>query len=249
MENFSTIKLNNVREKQNTAFEHKFIYDVMPRPQCRNLSYVDSRLVELHNPYARLGSIPKQIAAALDDRISENPNLAKLLSNYNLNARSGNYINFMRFTDRHMQLTAEIASRICDELKIITDEKNTIVKAARLHDIGKIFIPETILNKPKNLSMDEKPIMDSHANLGYNLLKTLNIDNETLELIKNHHNADSSSSKAQQIVSVSDVYAALIEKRHYKPSLSSKQAINIIERLDFSKDVIDALEKVIGLEE
>ena len=245
MEKISPIKLNTVRERQNNTYGHKFICDAMPQPQCRNLSYVDSRLVELHNPYARLGSIPKQIAAALDDRIKENPNLAKLLETYNLNARSGNYINFMRYTDKHMQLTAETASKICEELKISFDKKEKIIKASRLHDLGKIFIPEAILNKPKNLSEEEKTIMDSHAELGYNLLKTLNIDPETLDLVKNHHCANSSSDIAQQIVSVSDIYAALVEERHYKPSLPVKQAINVIERLDFSKDVIDALKKVI----
>lgn len=114
-------------------------------------------------------------------------------------------------------------------------------KAAVLHDYGKILIPEKILYKKGNLNEHEHKIMEKHSNLGYEMLKTTDLDKETLELIKNHHqNAKKTgypdlegnfvADINNQILTAADIYTALKEKRSYKPELTKNQALAVIHK-------------------
>ena len=253
MENLTSVQLNRGKMQSN-PIRQRIIFDVAPTPQYRNLSYVDSRYVGLINPYALLDFLPEQISKPknLEYIVNKNPHLKKLLDKYGLklNNDKGSVIsiggNLPKSTDNHMKETARIASRICDELgkKGLPVDKLRVIKAARLHDLGKIFIPRSILNKPEGLTGDEKQVMDIHSELSYQLLKTFNIDEKTLELIRNHHNCHAASPIEQQIVSIADVYSALSENRSYKKSLPKEQTINIIEQSGFSKEVVDALKRI-----
>ena len=131
-----------------------------------------------------------------------------------------------------------VLSQLSESLKIGLNQ--TIIKeAAMLHDLGKVLIPSKILNKPAKLNVKEREIMNIHSTLGYELLKTQNISNETLELIKYHHqnlkhsgypaieNAISSD-VAVQIVSISDKYSALREARVYRRRLNRLEALLIL---------------------
>ncbi|MFQ8626842.1 MAG: HD-GYP domain-containing protein [Candidatus Gastranaerophilaceae bacterium] len=101
--------------------------------------------------------------------------------------------------------------------------------------------PVNILNKAGKLDERETEIMHKHSELGYELLKSTDIDKKTLNLIRNHHqnakktgypfvdnsfNADINL----QILSIADKYSALTEKRSYKEPLDTKQALTIIYR-------------------
>lgn len=115
-------------------------------------------------------------------------------------------------------------------------------KASILHDLGKVLIPETVVSKPGSLNPKEREVMKQHAILGYELLKTTDLDKETLYLIKYHHQnaqktgypvADESfvADINLQILSTADIYAALREKRSYKEPYSKNQALYIIHKL------------------
>ena len=245
MENISSIKISSPNYQRAAGFNHKLVYDAMPQPACRNLSYIDSRCIGLLNPSSLMEILPKQISnpKTLMQIVEKNPRLKELLQVKGLKISDGDFINFLKFTDEHMKLTASVASKICDGIKIPID-KARIVKAARLHDMGKIFIPADIINKPEYLTTGEKEVMSIHPELGTELLRALKIDPKTLDLIKNHHNFNKNSSLEQQIVSAADVYAALTENRPYKKSMPHKQAISIIEQSNFSQEVIDAIKKL-----
>jgi len=114
-------------------------------------------------------------------------------------------------------------------------------EASVLHDIGKVLIPDNIINKTGSLTPEESNIMQKHSILGYELLKTQNLSKETLYLIKNHHQnaqktgypvADDAfvSDINLQIISVADMYSALREKRSYKPEYTKNQALAIIHK-------------------
>ena len=225
---------------------NKVILDSMPRPECRNLSYVDSRCLAMLGPYTLLTLFSKNISnpETLKILVNKNPKLKRLVELNKINLDKADYINFIKFSDEHMKTTAYIAGKLCDIINKPID-KTRVVKAARLHDVGKIFIPTSILNKPCNLTKQEKSIMANHTEFGYELLKSLNIDKKTLELIKNHHNFNKYSSLEQQIVSTADIYSALTENRPYKKSMSSEQAMNIIKQIDLSSEIINALDTII----
>lgn len=112
-------------------------------------------------------------------------------------------------------------------------------KASVLHDLGKVLIPEMVVNKPGALNPKEREIMKKHAILSYELLKSTDLDKETLYLVKNHHqNAQKTGYPAAdesfvadinlQILSTADMYAALREKRSYKEPYNKNQALYII---------------------
>ena len=126
-----------------------------------------------------------------------------------------------------------------------------------LHDLGKVLIPSKILNKPAKLNTKEREIMNIHSTLGYELLKTQNINEETLDLVKYHHQnlkrsgypalveGHTPSDIGVQIISTADKYSALREARVYRRKLSRIESLLILykEVLEgkIHKDVFNAL--------
>lgn len=120
-----------------------------------------------------------------------------------------------------------------------------ISNAAALHDIGKIEIPEEILNKPGKLTAEEFEIMKTHSACGAAMLENLRFGNDE-ELVKyahqicrwHHERWDGNGYPdhlkgdeipiAAQIVSLADVYDALVSERVYKPPYTHEQAIAMI---------------------
>lgn len=217
------------------------------REKIKEYEVVDRKNLAQLSSNSIIGLIPTYISnpVVLRKLIDENIALRRLLIENEIKLSKCNFKNFNRYTNDHMRTTATIAKLLCENINKNTD-KMQIIKAARLHDVGKIFIPDDIVNKPDNLTNSEKKIMSAHSDLGYELLKSLKIDEDTLRLIKNHHNFDKNSPISQQIVSIADVYSALTEKRPYKETMVPAEAIKIIKADKFSPEVISALQKAIA---
>ena len=77
------------------------------------------------------------------------------------------------FDKHHIETTYEYAAKIGKEIKLNSDEMYKLEVAATLHDIGKTLIPDEILNKPFGLDPDERKIINTHSELGYEILKEL----------------------------------------------------------------------------
>ena len=116
--------------------------------------------------------------------------------------------------------------------------------AATLHDIGKARIPLSILDKPGSLDPAEEEIMRRHPIIGYELLKDISgISPEILDGVRHHHEYLDGSGypdalKAPEIsdlvrmLTISDIFAALIESRPYRPPMSRQDAYNILCGMD-----------------
>lgn len=179
--------------------------------------------------------------AAIQDMVNSNPEIARILKDSGMPVK----INMKTMNDllkNHLPDTKKIAAGIMLYLPIdfmqSTDRK-TVLDAAMLHDIGKILIPDKVLNKKGGLNEKELEIMHKHSVLSYEMLKTTNLDSKTLLLIKNHHqNAQNTgypksnglfvSDINLQILEAADMYSALREKRPYKKELTKNQALSII---------------------
>ena len=123
-------------------------------------------------------------------------------------------------------------------------ERDLIVKASALHDIGKISIPEEVLNKPGKLTDEEFEAMKQHTVIGYQRLSDLGFQDEPLvkvsrEITRWHHERYDGRGYpdglkgdeiplSAQIVSLADVYDALTSERVYKPAFSHEKAIQMI---------------------
>lgn len=173
-------------------------------------------------------------------------------------------------TGNHILRTKNYVRVLAERLKangIYKDELSEksiedMVKAAPLHDIGKVGIPDTILQKPGSLSDDEWEIMKTHALLGQDVLaaaklkdaKDTNILDFAIEIAGCHHeNWDGSGYprglKGQEIplaarlMSLADTYDALVSERVYKKEWSHDDACTEITRLKgkrFDPSIVEA---------
>lgn len=144
------------------------------------------------------------------------------------------------FTRRHSENVANLTCRICEYLHF--NQRFTIycTICAYLHDIGKLFIPSEILNKPGKLSDEEFEIMKTHTTKGYEMcMKDLKLRPYAIGAL-DHHEALNGSGYPNgitkipmeaQIIRVADEYDAIVTKRQYKTH------VNISETLkDLIKD-------------
>lgn len=142
----------------------------------------------------------------------------------------------------HCTDTQKIAEGIAHNLPFSLENKadlTAIKDAAYLHDIGKVFIPNEILNKNGKLNPQETEIVHKHPELGYELLKNTGINPKTLLLIRNHHqnalktgypvvDINFNADLDLQILSIADKYSALTEERSYKKPYTREQALTIL---------------------
>lgn len=108
------------------------------------------------------------------------------------------------------------------------------------HDIGKAQIPLAVLDKPGRLDPRERAIVETHPTAGYDFLRdNEKISPEILDAVRHHHEyldgsgyPDAISGEAindiVRILTISDIFAALIEHRHYKPTMPRPEAYNIL---------------------
>ena len=91
------------------------------------------------------------------------------------------------------------------------------------------MIPEEIVQKPCELTESEKHIMDLHSTIGYEILKTTDVDLNIAEAVKLHHVPyNETSNTIASILSAADAFSALKEDRPYKPSMSNSEAIKVM---------------------
>lgn len=124
-------------------------------------------------------------------------------------------------------------------------EKEQISMASIMHDVGKIAIPDQILNKPGKLTKEEFEIMKTHTVLGYDLLKAISgTQNSPLyryayDICRHHHERwdgrgypdglqGEEISPWAQIVGLADVYDALTSERVYKPPFTHEESVRMI---------------------
>ncbi len=136
-------------------------------------------------------------------------------------------------------------SRRYPEYYLDISEISKIVSAAILHDVGKIAIPDNILNKPGRLTKDELEIMKQHTIKGCDILSRIPnlMDHETYyyccDICRHHHERWDGKGYPDglkgdeitiwaQAVSIADVYDALVSPRVHKASFSSEKALRMI---------------------
>ena len=153
----------------------------------------------------------------------------------------------------HVLHVNTITKRLLEQLVRVTDEYSLspvdislISTASALHDIGKISISDSILNKPGRLTEEEFEEIKTHTVIGANMLSDLPIAQQEAPLVKvaseicrwHHERYDGKGYPdglkgeeipiAAQVVSLADVYDALISERCYKKAYSYKKALNMI---------------------
>ena len=185
------------------------------------------------------------------------------LKSYNLDAIMKYQLSMLDrldiFTRRHSENVANLVCRICEYLHCNKYFTIHATICAYLHDIGKLFIPPEILNKPGALTHDEFEIMKTHTTLGYEMcMKDLKL-RPYAEGPLYHHEALNGTGYPQgltkkdipyvaQIIRVADEYDAIVTKRQYTThvniSETLKELIKDAQPAEYLKTVaLDALKE------
>jgi putative nucleotidyltransferase with HDIG domain len=150
-------------------------------------------------------------------------------------------------THRHCLSVAGLAAEFARTLGLNDADSRHLVKGALLHDIGKAKIPLAILNKPAPLTPEERCEMDRHPALGHAMLRDGGYDALTLAVVRSHHEYLDGSGYPDglrgaeipdlvRLITVCDIYAALIEARPYKAPKSAGEAYAILRQMGAKLD-------------
>jgi putative nucleotidyltransferase with HDIG domain len=143
-------------------------------------------------------------------------------------------------TYQHCLLVMGVAVDFGLSLGLGTMDVERLYSAAMFHDIGKATIPLAVLDKPGKLDPQERALIETHPAAGYDVLKaTRGISPEILDAVRHHHEfldgsgypdalCAASISDVVRILTISDIFAALIEDRRYKPPMPRDKAYEII---------------------
>lgn len=145
-----------------------------------------------------------------------------------------------RETEGHSRRVVEYTARLAEQIGLDTETIKTIRRGALIHDIGKIGVPDAVLNKPSSLSVEERKIIERHPQTGYYMLADIPYLQEEIKIVACHHEKWNGMGypfglRGEQIAlgarlfSIADTFDALTSDRPYRQGRSYEAARKIIE--------------------
>ncbi len=199
----------------------------------------------------------RRCIAALDEYFSDEDRSLSREQFLKLGQLTGYIIDFRStFTATHTSGVARMAAKLGEEVGLEQKRVELLELAGYFHDIGKLAVPEEILEKPESLTDEEWSIMRTHTYFTYHCLNT----GEELEDIRNwaayHHERLSGDgypfqipgkdlSKEARIMAVVDVFTALTEDRPYRRGLDYKKVKKILQEMARDEDLDEDLVAVV----
>jgi len=163
-----------------------------------------------------------------------------------------------RETEGHSRRVTAYTMAIARAMGLPTESVNTIARGAFLHDIGKMAIPDKILNKPGKLDADETAIMREHCFKGYQIVKKIPFLKEACDIIYSHQEKFDGSGYPRglkgkeiplgsRIFSVADTLDAITSNRPYRPARSltvARKEIQDWSGRQFDPEVVEAFQQM-----
>jgi len=162
------------------------------------------------------------------------------------------------YTSGHSQRVTEVSVAIAKELGLPKESLEKIRMAGLVHDIGKIGVRESVLNKPGSLTVEEFKHVRLHSETGERILNPIAEDKEILRAVRHHHERYDGKGypdglKGEQIpqlariIAVADTFDAMTSERPYRKAMSEEAACAEIERCrgtQFDPEAADAFLEV-----
>jgi putative nucleotidyltransferase with HDIG domain len=145
------------------------------------------------------------------------------------------------WTGRHSQRVAGISVRLARRVGVAGERLRDVRIGALLHDLGKLGVPNTILDKPAALTPDEFGVIKRHPALSRQILQQIELFAAVAEIAACHHErldgtgyfrglSAGSLELSARVVAVADVYEALTSERPYRPAMSEERAMAILHK-------------------
>jgi diguanylate cyclase (GGDEF)-like protein len=142
----------------------------------------------------------------------------------------------------HGEQCGHYCGMIARGLNLLPQEVDDIIFAGKVHDVGKLFIPDRVLNKPSALTDEEYAVIKRHAKVGAEVLRAIPDIDRVAEAIESHHEAFDGSGYPKglkgediplygRIVAVADAYVNMTSDRSFAPPKTDEQALSELGKL------------------
>ena len=164
-----------------------------------------------------------------------------------------------RYTNGHSSRVAKYTAMLARELGCDEETVEKYYRIALLHDVGKVGVPQEVLNKPGKLTDEEFEIIKSHTTQGYDALKEITIMPELAIGAQAHHERPDGRGypnhlkgdeipRVAQIIAVADCFDAMYSNRPYRNRMNFDKVVSIIKEVSGSQlapDVVDAFLRLV----
>ena len=164
-----------------------------------------------------------------------------------------------RYTNGHSSRVAKYTAMLAKELGCDDETVEKYYRIALLHDIGKVGVPQEVLNKPGKLTDEEFDIIKSHTTQGYEALKQITILPELAVGAQSHHERPDGRGypnhlkgdeipRVAQIIAVADCFDAMYSNRPYRNRMNFDKVVSIIKEVSgtqLTPDVVDAFLRLV----
>lgn len=159
------------------------------------------------------------------------------------------------YTASHCLGVTDYVVAMAAQLKLSKDDVELLERAALLHDIGKIGVPESILLKPARLTTEEFAVVKQHSASGGEIIESIPFLQNLVPLVRHHHEhwdgtgypdglAGQRIPRLARILSVADAFEAMTSDRPYRVAMSTEQArteLLCCRGIQFDPEAVDAL--------
>lgn len=164
-----------------------------------------------------------------------------------------------RYSRGHLDRVADHCVVIARKLGLDAQDIQTLRDAARLHDLGKIGIPDEVLQKKGSLNDQEWALMRKHPEIGESIIKPIRSLNHLCDIVRHHHEKLDGSgypdglkagdiSPLVRITTIADIFDALTSERPYRDRMSPAQACDELRKMGgkIDQDVVEALAEALS---
>jgi hypothetical protein len=164
------------------------------------------------------------------------------------------------FSSGHSRRVAELCAGILHELDLHGVDAELIIAAARVHDIGKIGVPDDLMKKPGPLTPEERALMQTHPESGADLLTRYPDFARGVSMVRHHHERwdgegyphhlrETAIPLGARVIAVADSFDAMISNRAYRRGITIDRAVAILREgrgRQWDASVVDALVRILA---
>lgn len=164
-----------------------------------------------------------------------------------------------KYSRGHLDRVARYCVQIADKMGLDEAEIQTLRDAARLHDLGKIGIPDEVLGKKGPLTDQEKDLMKKHPEIGESIIKPIRSLSHLCDIIRHHHEKLDGSGYPDglrgdeitplvRIITIADIYDALTTDRPYRDRFSREKACAVLRERkgELDPDIVEVFIETLG---